>query len=115
MLLSILTTYVITSCSVTLMLFLHLEVKPLMTLIHLHKPSQSPTSQPQHAFPHQPGSPHRLSEQPPDTCTVERGKRQQRCDFQALKPACPRQRQPGQWKYLQRMNRKEVRHAQVAV
>ncbi|ESX80710.1 hypothetical protein X737_39425 [Mesorhizobium sp. L48C026A00] len=32
MLICILTKNVITSCSVTMMLFLHLEVKPLMTL-----------------------------------------------------------------------------------
>src|SRR5947207_14702692 len=36
MLICILTKNVITSCSVTMMLFLHLEVKPLMTLTTVH-------------------------------------------------------------------------------
>src|SRR5206468_551167 len=36
MLICILTKNVITSCSVTMMLFLHLEVKPLMTLTTTH-------------------------------------------------------------------------------
>src|SRR5207248_2090945 len=47
MLICILTKNVITSCSVTMMLFLHLEVKPLMTLTTvLYKSSSVPTTLP---------------------------------------------------------------------
>src|SRR5688500_215359 len=44
MLICILTKNVITSCSVTMMLFLHLEVKPLMTLTKLFGGGQKAAS-----------------------------------------------------------------------